>query len=185
MNTNISSPFIKDSSFKLDPTSDRYRVCPNDGVEFMAKHGSKIYCSDKCADDFHNKKKKEAREKKMQAEAFVVNTAIKPADNINTTESVVKPEAEAPDSGKGSYPAVSPLFVNISLLSQTLGKYHRLSVHEKYLTEKGFIYEAFDHKYRFKDTGLFILTYGPYAIAWTYQNIITITYKNQLKWMPQ
>lgn len=169
----------------MDPESDRFRVCPNDGVEFMAKNRNSIYCSDKCADQFHNRKKKMAAEKKMQADVFVVNTDINPEDNVNTTESVVKPEAEAPDSGKGSYPAVSPLMVNISLLSQTLGKKYMRRVHENYLTEKGFIYEAYDYRYRFKETSLYVLTYGPYVISCINKDMIIITYKNKLIWMPQ
>jgi hypothetical protein len=47
------------SPYKLNPNSDRYRVCPFDKVEFMADHRSRIFCSDKCADDYHNQKKRE------------------------------------------------------------------------------------------------------------------------------
>lgn len=50
------------SPYKMDPTSDRYRECPNDGVKFMAAHRSEKFCCDKCADEFHNLKKKEEAE---------------------------------------------------------------------------------------------------------------------------
>lgn len=45
--------------YKLDSTSNRYRICPNDGVEFMASHRSRLFCCDKCTDEFHNKRKRD------------------------------------------------------------------------------------------------------------------------------
>lgn len=56
------------SAYKMNPNSNRYRVCPNDGVRFMANHRSERFCKPKCADEYHNGKKKENAEKKMQAE---------------------------------------------------------------------------------------------------------------------
>ena len=61
---NLLTPRVK-SPYKMDKNSDRYRVCPNDGVEFMAVHRSSIFCSDQCADEHHNLKKKEEAEKKI------------------------------------------------------------------------------------------------------------------------
>lgn len=59
----------KKSPYKMDPNSDRYRRCPNDGVEFMAVHRSEKFCCPQCADEFHNElKRKEAQEKKLLEE---------------------------------------------------------------------------------------------------------------------
>lgn len=46
------------SPYKMNKNSDRFRICPNDGVEFMANHRSRIFCTDQCADEYHNTKKK-------------------------------------------------------------------------------------------------------------------------------
>ncbi len=50
--------------YKLDPSSDRYRLCPNCKEPFMAGHRNSIFCCDKCADDYHNQKKKQEMTKK-------------------------------------------------------------------------------------------------------------------------
>jgi hypothetical protein len=42
----------------MDRNSDRYRICPNDGVEFMANDRREIYCSEECCNEFHNLKKR-------------------------------------------------------------------------------------------------------------------------------
>ena len=56
------------SPYKMNKNSDRYRVCPNDGEEFMANHRSRIFCSDQCADEFHNLKKKNTEELMQEVE---------------------------------------------------------------------------------------------------------------------
>ena len=43
---------------KIDPTSDRYRICKYDEVPFMAHHRSMLFCNQHCADEFHNREKK-------------------------------------------------------------------------------------------------------------------------------
>ena len=47
------------NNIKLDPASDRYRICPYDGVQYMAHHRGMIFCCDKCADEFHNRLKRQ------------------------------------------------------------------------------------------------------------------------------
>ncbi len=44
--------------YLMDRNSDRYRICPNDGVEFMANDRREIYCSEDCCNEFHNLKKR-------------------------------------------------------------------------------------------------------------------------------
>ena len=51
-------------TYKLDPTSDRYRECLNCKEPFMAAHRNSVHCCDKCADEFSNKKKKQEMTKK-------------------------------------------------------------------------------------------------------------------------
>lgn len=73
----------KKSPYKMDPKSDRYRQCPNDGVEFMAEHRSEKFCCDKCADEFHNQKKRNAE-----------NKLIEEAKAIIASPKALEPQAE-------------------------------------------------------------------------------------------
>jgi ribosomal protein S27AE len=69
------------SDYKMDPKSDRYRVCPNCGIEFMTDHLSRIFCGDGCADEFHNRKKRDAQLNGMEAETNPPVSAIHSTNN--------------------------------------------------------------------------------------------------------
>ena len=67
----------KKSSYKMDPNSDRFRQCPNDGVEFMAAHRTEKFCCPQCADEFHNEKKRDAENKLLEeAKAIIATPAV-------------------------------------------------------------------------------------------------------------
>jgi hypothetical protein len=53
--------------YRMDRESDRYRVCPNDGVEFMANDRTEKHCCPECADEFHNEKKRLAKLEQQQS----------------------------------------------------------------------------------------------------------------------
>lgn len=65
--------------YRMDRESDRYRICPNDGYEFMANDRSEKHCCPECADEFHNTKKKIAKlkEKESLSETDIVLNEIK------------------------------------------------------------------------------------------------------------
>ena len=44
--------------YRMDRESNRYRVCLNDGEEFMANDRREKHCCPECADEYHNQKKK-------------------------------------------------------------------------------------------------------------------------------
>ena len=52
----MTSDFKDEYIIPLDPTSDRYRICPHPecGKEHMVKHRSRQYCCDEHADDHYN-----------------------------------------------------------------------------------------------------------------------------------
>ncbi|UPT68610.1 MAG: hypothetical protein M0D57_08315 [Sphingobacteriales bacterium JAD_PAG50586_3] len=77
---------IKKSSFKLNPLSDRYRICPNCKKGHMITHGKRDFCSDKCNDDYNNRLKKDLR-LLIQSEEH----QVQPNDVI---EKIVEPMAE-------------------------------------------------------------------------------------------
>lgn len=65
------------SVFKLDPKSDRYRVCPQCGKGHMVRHRSRDFCSDKCCDDYNNQNKRLLKHTQIQIptpEEPVINT---------------------------------------------------------------------------------------------------------------
>ena len=153
-----------EGAYMMDRTSHRYRKCPNDGHEFMTNNLSRIYCSDHCADEFHNQKKKMEAEQlqKKKAEQTLEIKEIKQLDTTIVT---------------------SPLVGNIHLIGTTLGNKQFLKVYKNYLTDKGLDFGVYDHKFRLPGTELNVLTYGPYAIAWGYEDYIILTYKKNIPWI--
>lgn len=169
----------KKSPYIMDPTSDRYRECPNDGVKFMAAHRTQKFCCPQCADEFHNEKKRLAAEKLIQDEidkALIAPTPMPEALSGYSTEvkEVVQPAAAV---------VTSPLVGNINLIGATLGNRQSVKVYKKYLTDKGLDYSVYDNKYQMPGTELNVLTYGPYAIAWGYEKHIILTYKKHIPWI--
>lgn len=70
------------SAYKMDRTSIRYRKCPNDGYEFMTDNLGRIYCSDHCADEFNNQKKRDAENKLLEeAKAIIASPAVPQAQS--------------------------------------------------------------------------------------------------------
>jgi ribosomal protein S27AE len=84
---NLLTPRVK-SPYKMDKNSDRYRVCPNDGVEFMASHRTRIYCSDQCADEHHNLKKKAEVEYDMMTEIKNALSASAPEKILQSSQPI-------------------------------------------------------------------------------------------------
>ncbi len=74
----------------MDPSSDRYRKCPNDGVEFMAVHRSEKFCCDKCADEFHNRKKKDAENKILEEAKSIIAKPITPEQQVQSETTLDK-----------------------------------------------------------------------------------------------
>ena len=58
METNLNKTMASKSIYKLDPTSDRYRVCPECKKAFMTNHRSRDFDSKKCANEYNNRIKK-------------------------------------------------------------------------------------------------------------------------------
>jgi hypothetical protein len=64
---------------QLDPDSDLYRICKNCQEPFMAEHRNQLHCNDKCADDYSNRKKRDAA------------LAVKKSDDITQIEKQISP----------------------------------------------------------------------------------------------
>jgi hypothetical protein len=91
--------------YAMDRESDRYRVCPNDGVEFMANHRSEKHCCPECADEFDYIKKKNAKEElvksKNELEKVKQNKTIPVV--INPTNITILDELTIQESGSLFY----------------------------------------------------------------------------------
>jgi hypothetical protein len=86
------------SIYKLNPDSDRYRVCKYCDTEFMASHRSRKFCdnNNKCSNEFHNALKRYKRdmkklndeiEKQRQLDASEKTTEV---SNLNTGEEAIE-----------------------------------------------------------------------------------------------
>jgi hypothetical protein len=70
--------------YKMDKKSNRYRVCPNDGEEFMANDRREVHCCPECADEYSNEKKRLAKLEQQQSlieTEIVLNDSIQQIDN--------------------------------------------------------------------------------------------------------
>ena len=83
------------SVFKLDPASDRYRICPGCQKPHMVSHRGKDYCSDQCADTHYNTKRKHEKQaelmlavKKEVAEPVVILSQGGPVELLPETDPV-------------------------------------------------------------------------------------------------
>ena len=74
---NLLKPKIK-SYYKLDPSSHRFRICPNDGEKFMTNNLNRKFFGDKCADEFHNGLKRDAGNKLLEEAKTIIKNASSP-----------------------------------------------------------------------------------------------------------
>jgi hypothetical protein len=163
MNAKNLSVVRRNGPYQMDPKSDRFRVCPNDGVEFMAKHRSTRFCCDKCADEFHNQKKK------GKSLINSSTTKISSLENSNNQHEAVVNK--------------NTLRKNISIIEAILGQNNELKIPFDLLKNKGFVYEAYDDKIQYKNTDGYIAIYGRYAIGCINEKYIILTYKDKLTWI--
>jgi hypothetical protein len=86
MNTEIlKKNQLPDAEVVLDPLSDRYRVCPNCETPHMVRNKGRDFCSDRCADQHYN-----ARRRLMKQAAPKSESAIAPQSEL-----VLEPLAES------------------------------------------------------------------------------------------
>ena len=84
MNTQKTNKSTSESVLKLDPLSNRYRICPNCKKQHMVKHLGKDFCSDFCADTHYN----ENRRLNKQAEAILTENKKHTSNETTTTQIV-------------------------------------------------------------------------------------------------
>lgn len=86
---------------ELDPLSDRYRVCPNCSIPHMVRNRGRDFCSDRCADQHYNTRRR------LLKQADPKNNAVMVADDI------IVPEASAEEIAQPEIiVAIEPIQVN-------------------------------------------------------------------------
>jgi hypothetical protein len=70
--------------YKLNPESDRYRICKNCATELMASHRTRIFCDDKCSDEYHNAHKRYERDMKK------LNDEIDKQQQLEASEELIE-----------------------------------------------------------------------------------------------
>ena len=76
--------------YRMDKESDRYRVCLNDGVEFMANDRREKHCCPECADEYSNEKKRLAKLEEQQSLIETEEVLNEIIEQINNEEKNLK-----------------------------------------------------------------------------------------------
>jgi hypothetical protein len=157
-----------------DPIGEYIRICPYCKEEFTANHMNREFCSEK-GGTVNYCKNRFKRQAKHYDQQLSYSELEKPIDKpIKADEAIASP----PISN-----TVTPLISTISIMAASLGNMQTLKLSKNYLKDKGAIYECFDNKYTIPGTDLNVLTYGPYAMAWAYENHIILTHKKEIPWI--
>jgi hypothetical protein len=145
-----------------DPRGEYKRTCPYCEKEFTANHMNREFCPEKngMIDYCKNRYKRIAKYEKLEQ-------SINEEDELNLID--------ARD--------IKQQICNIGIMAATLGNRQTVTLPASYLKEKGVVYEAYDKQHQYTDTGLQVLTYGPYAIAWSYEKLIILTHKTLIPWI--
>ena len=112
--------------YKLNPESDRYRICKNCGTELMATHRTRIYCDDKCSDEYHNAQKRYNRDMKKLNEEIEKETleSLKNSNEEIPNESINETTIDETSATVVVEPDETILNSNMSILES-------LNIHKK------------------------------------------------------
>jgi ribosomal protein S27AE len=157
-----------------DPIGEYKRICPYCGDEFTANHMNREFCSEK-GGTLNYCKNRFKRQAKHYDQQLSYSEKEKLIDKLIVAEEV---SVSPPISN-----TVTPLISTISIMAASLGNMQTRKLPKDYLKDKGAVYESFDNKYTIPGTELNVLTYGPYAMAWGYENHIILTHKKNIPWI--
>lgn len=165
-------------SEREDPTGEYHRICPLCKDEFIANHINRKFCPEKNGTKNWCKNRSKRSSTNQRIEVSFQQEVLTVADNNqDATRNLDVPEADFLQN-KADY-----LISNISIIGSVLRNSQNLKLHIDYLVDLGFVYDAYELKYQMPSTNLFAAIYGPYAIAWAYENHILLTHKNQIPWI--
>jgi hypothetical protein len=163
-----------------DPRGEYIRTCPYCEDVFTANHMLQIYCPEKDGmKNYCKNRNKRLLANLIRDEQLNEFEEQPPGIIINDPENA----DQAIDTGKE--PSKWQNNTILSLLEMHLGNRHSVCVPVGILRKAGMKFEDFDQRYQIPNTELYIATYGPYAVAWSNENIVLLTFKKEIPWMIQ
>jgi ribosomal protein S27AE len=145
-----------------DPRAEYKRTCPYCEKEFTANHMNREFCPEKngMIDYCKNRYKRIAKYEKLEQSG-------NKEDELNLID----------------VRDLKQQICNVGIMAATLGNRQIIKLHECFLEENGVVYKTYDEQFQIPGTELQVLTYGPYALAWGYENHIILTHKTLLQWI--
>ena len=145
-----------------DPRGEYKRTCPYCEKEFTANHMNREFCPEKngMIDYCKNRYKRIAKYEKLEQ-------STNKEDELNLID----------------VRDLKQQICNVGIMAATLGNRQIIKLHECFLEENGVVYKTYDEQFQIPGTELQVLTYGPYALAWGYENHIILTHKTLLQWI--
>jgi hypothetical protein len=145
-----------------DPRGEYKRTCPYCDKEFTANHMNREFCPEKngMIDYCKNRYKRIAKYEKLEQ-------STNKEDELNLID----------------VRDLKQQICNVGIMAATLGNRQIIKLHECFLEENGVVYKTYDEQFQIPGTELQVLTYGPYALAWGYENHIILTHKTLLQWI--
>jgi hypothetical protein len=152
-----------------DPRGEYKRTCPYCDKEFTANHMNREFCPEKngMINYCKNRYKRIAKYEKLEQELDAT---------ISSEEDEI--ELELIDVRD-----LKQQICNVSIMAATLGNRQTVTLHESFLEDNGVVYKTYDEQFQIPGAELQVLTYGPYALAWGYENQIILTHKTLLQWI--
>ena len=181
MEVNKEAEIISKSIKKLNPESDRYRICPECKIPFMADHRSRDFHPGKCADDYNNRKKKLAKQA-LEMSNSVSTKEILNSHEVTTINPPMIKEVISPIDNDISVSTKSIVRREELILSQLLTGKIEVEINWEYISQLGFDFTAFDSIEKLPHCELNKANYGAYSILWTQADKILITNQKYLLW---
>ena len=179
---------------KLNPDSDRYRICPECKIPFMTEHRGRDFHPGKCADDYNNRKKKLAKQALEMSNSVSTNELIQIG---NSQDLIIEPTSEVANSLEDSklnsdvnetlpIPKTAPVnassCANELILVRLLDGRRVIEVSWTIVSERGFDFNAYNSIEKLPHCELNKANYGAYSILWTQADKILITNQKHLLW---
>lgn len=130
--------FSQRSVYKLDRKSDRFRICPQCGLEHMVIHRGRDFCSDKCCDDYNN------GIKRLQRHAQITEPEI---EEISALEEQIECESSGQELTLTPTELSTDIEGNLAILGElTLDTKKGSHFYLQDLLEKGFNFPAYSDR---------------------------------------
>jgi endogenous inhibitor of DNA gyrase (YacG/DUF329 family) len=156
---------------QLDPTSTYYRICPECSKQHMVTHRGRDFCSDRCADNWYNRRRKLEKQvavTKVEKGGFI--NELHPVQNAHSGHN----DESAQDSEMQRQANLD--YLNSLVLDPFTGSEFDLDE----LINNNFDFSLFNYRFLLHNTNsksCYCLTYGRFRIFLIARNKILITTK--------